>query len=152
MAATSLKLPEALKRRIERLAGAANKTPHAFMVDVLSQEADRAELRERFAADAAVSEKETMESGKAVPLGAALDFLAEHNSKLARERIISGRRAFELLADHPLLGREAEDGRRELILSRGKFGYVAKYRRLPNEDIVLILAVRHQLEADYKGD
>jgi predicted transcriptional regulator len=75
MSATSLKLPEALKRRIERLAGAANKTPHAFMVAVLSQEADRAELRERFAADAAVSEKETMESGKAVPLGAAFDYL-----------------------------------------------------------------------------
>jgi len=75
MSATSLKLPEALKRRIDRLAGAANKTPHAFMVDVLSQEADRAELRERLAADAAVSEKETMESGKAVPLGTASDYL-----------------------------------------------------------------------------
>jgi predicted transcriptional regulator len=75
MAATSLKLPEGLKRRIERLAGAANKTPHAFMVDVLSREADRAELRERFAEDAAVSEKESMESGKAVPLGIAFDYL-----------------------------------------------------------------------------
>ncbi|MGA2191632.1 MAG: hypothetical protein ABSH33_24245 [Steroidobacteraceae bacterium] len=75
MAATSLKLPEALKRRIERLAGAANKTPHAFMVEVLSQEADRAELRERFAEDAAVSEKEAMESGKAVPLRVAFDYL-----------------------------------------------------------------------------
>jgi plasmid stabilization system protein ParE len=40
------------------------------------------------------------------------DFLAEHNPKLARERIVSVRRAFELLADHQLLGREAEDGRR----------------------------------------
>jgi predicted transcriptional regulator len=39
MAATSLKLPEGLKRRIERLAGAANKTAHAFMVEALSQEA-----------------------------------------------------------------------------------------------------------------
>jgi predicted transcriptional regulator len=69
IAATSLKLPEALKRRIAQLAGAANKTPHAFKADVLSHEADRAELRERFAADAAVSEKETMGSGKAVPRG-----------------------------------------------------------------------------------
>ena len=90
MAATSLKLPEALKRRIERLAGAANKTPHAFMIDVLSQEADRAELRERFAADAAVSEKETMESGKAVPLGAAFDYLqarvAGKSARRPRER------------------------------------------------------------------
>ena len=75
MAATSLKLPEALKRRIERLAGAANKTPHAFMIEVLSQEADRADLRKRFAEDAAISEKEAMESGKAVPLGVAFDYL-----------------------------------------------------------------------------
>jgi predicted transcriptional regulator len=75
MAATSLKIPEELKRRIERLAGAANKTPHAFMIDVLSQEANRAELRERFAEDAAISEKEAMESGKAVPVAAAFDYL-----------------------------------------------------------------------------
>ena len=51
-----------------------------------------------------------------------------------------------------MLGREAEEGRRELILSRGKFDYVAKYRWVPDEDIVLILAVRLQLEAGYKGD
>jgi predicted transcriptional regulator len=75
MTATSLKIPEDLKRRIERLAEAANKTPHAFMIDVLSQEAQRAELRERFAEDAAISEKEAMESGKAVPVAAAFDYL-----------------------------------------------------------------------------
>ena len=78
------------------------------------------------------------------------EVLAEHNPAAARDRILSVRRAFELLADHPLLGREAEDGRRELILSRGNFGYIAKYRWVPAEDVVLILAVRHQLEAGYK--
>jgi plasmid stabilization system protein ParE len=80
------------------------------------------------------------------------DFLADHIPKLAPERMVSVRRAFELLADHPLLGREAEDGRRELILSRGKFGYVAKYRWIPAEDTVLILAVRHQLETGYRTE
>ena len=80
------------------------------------------------------------------------EFLAEHNPKLARERMLSVRRALELLADHPLLGRQAEDGRRELILSRGRFGYVAKYRWVPAEDAILILAVRHQLEAGYKEE
>ena len=75
MAATSLKLPENLKRRIERLAGAANKTPHAFMVEALSQEVDRSELRERFASDSDVSESETMASGKAFPLDVAFDYL-----------------------------------------------------------------------------
>jgi predicted transcriptional regulator len=75
MSATSLKLPEGLKRRIARLAGAANKTAHAFMVEALSREADRAEMRERFAKDAAISELETMESGKAIPLVVAFDYL-----------------------------------------------------------------------------
>jgi plasmid stabilization system protein ParE len=80
------------------------------------------------------------------------DFLADHNPTHARERMLSFGRAFELLSDHPLLGRQAEDGRRELILSRGRFGYVAKYRWVPAEDVVLILAVRHQLEAGYKEE
>jgi hypothetical protein len=45
------------------------------MVEVLSQEAGRPEIRERFAKDAAISETETMESVKAVPLAAAFDYL-----------------------------------------------------------------------------
>jgi plasmid stabilization system protein ParE len=80
------------------------------------------------------------------------EFLADHNPTLARGRMLSVRRAFELLSDHPLLGRQAEDGRRELILSRGRFGYIAKYRWVPSEDVVLILAVRHQLEAGYREE
>lgn len=80
------------------------------------------------------------------------DFIAVENPQKAREQILSVRKAFELLADHPLLGRSAEEGRRELILSRGRYGYIAKYRWLPAEDIVLILAVRHQLEAGYEGE
>jgi plasmid stabilization system protein ParE len=56
--------------------------------------------------------------------------------------MLSVRRAFELLSDHPLLGRSAEDGRRELVLSRGRYGYVAKYRWVPAEDVVLILPIR----------
>jgi plasmid stabilization system protein ParE len=77
------------------------------------------------------------------------DFIANDDLRRARERLLSVRKAFELLADHPLLGRGAEDGRRELVLSRGRHGYIAKYRWLPADDIVLILAVRHQLEAGY---
>jgi plasmid stabilization system protein ParE len=80
------------------------------------------------------------------------DFIAAENPQKAREQVLSVRKAFELLGDHPLLGRTAEDGRRELILSRGRYGYIAKYRWLPAEDIVLILAVRHQLEAGYTGE
>jgi len=76
VAATSLKLPDDLKRRIEKLAGNAGQTPHAFMVEALAREAERAELRERFAADASEAERETVASGKAYGLDAAFDYLA----------------------------------------------------------------------------
>lgn len=78
------------------------------------------------------------------------DFIAAEHPGRARQQLRSVRRAFELLGDHPLIGREAEDGRRELVLSRGRYGYIAKYRWIAAEDVVLILAVRHQLEAGYR--
>jgi len=85
MAATSLKLPEDLKRRIERLAATARKTPHAFMVETLAREAERAELREKFAADAAQSEKEVMATGKAFGPAETFDYLtARVTGKKAR--------------------------------------------------------------------
>lgn len=80
------------------------------------------------------------------------DFIAAEDPVRALEQVSSVRKAFELLTDHPLLGRVAEEGRRELVLSRGRYGYIAKYRWLPAEDIILILAIRHQLEAGYAGD
>lgn len=80
------------------------------------------------------------------------DFVAEADPKLATSQLSSIRAAFEVLTDHPLLGRPAEDGRRELVLSRGKYGYIAKCRRFPADDVVLILAVKHQREAGYIED
>lgn len=80
MAATSLKLPEDLKRRIERLASAANKTPHAFMVEALAREADRSELRARFADEASRSEQEAISSGRTFDLAATFDYLTARAS------------------------------------------------------------------------
>ena len=75
MAATSLKLPDELKRRLERLAAHAHKTPHAFMVEVLAREAERSELRERFAAEAAESERQAVGGGKTYSLDETFDYL-----------------------------------------------------------------------------
>jgi len=75
VSATSLKLPDELKRSIVRMATRAGLTPHAFMVDALAREAARAELRERFASEAEESEREALASGKAVPLAVAFDYL-----------------------------------------------------------------------------
>jgi len=54
--------------------------------------------------------------------------------------------AIEMLADHPLVGREAEEELRELVVSRGKTGYVVLYDFAEIEDAILIGAVRHQRE------
>ena len=88
MAATSLKLPEELKRRIERLASTAGKSPHAFMVEALTREAEQSELRQRFATDSALSEKEAMASGKTYSLAPTFDYLDKRVSgrKVRRPR------------------------------------------------------------------
>jgi plasmid stabilization system protein ParE len=49
------------------------------------------------------------------------------------------RRALDLLSDHPLPRRDAENGRLELILSHGEFGHVVNDRWVPSEDVVMIL-------------
>ena len=74
------------------------------------------------------------------PQGAAV---AEHVVELIAE-------AVELLEHHPLVGRPAEHDLRELVISRGKTGYVALYDYDADEDIVVILAIRHQREAGYR--
>ena len=76
MSATSLKLPDDLKRRIAKLAAGAGHSPHAFMVDALTREAERSELRRQFAAEAAASEREALASGKAHSLEATFVYLA----------------------------------------------------------------------------
>lgn len=75
MAATSLKLSDELKRRIERLAAGEHKSTHAYMVDVLAREVERSELRARFAEEAATSEADTLAGGKTYDLAQAFDYL-----------------------------------------------------------------------------
>jgi addiction module RelE/StbE family toxin len=57
--------------------------------------------------------------------------------------------AVEVLERHPEIGRLAEHGLRELVISRGKTGYIALYDFYVEDDLVVILAVRAQREAGY---
>jgi hypothetical protein len=45
MSTTTLRIDEALRDRISRLAHALSQTPHSFMVEALAQKADEAEWR-----------------------------------------------------------------------------------------------------------
>jgi plasmid stabilization system protein ParE len=58
--------------------------------------------------------------------------------------------ALNILTHSPEIGRKVAHGHRELVISRGRTGYLALYRFLPERQRVLILAVRHQREAGYK--
>lgn len=59
--------------------------------------------------------------------------------------------ALAVLERHPMIGRPAEEGLRELVISRGKTGYVALYDYFETEDAVLVLALRHQREAGFSA-
>ena len=79
------------------------------------------------------------------------DFLLGQSPPLAKATapiIVSGLQA---LKTHPLIGRQVEYGLRELLISRGRTGYVALYEYQPATDTVLVLAVRHQREAGFEG-
>jgi addiction module RelE/StbE family toxin len=62
------------------------------------------------------------------------------------ELILAG---IAVVADHPLIGRPVESGYRELVISRGRSGYIALYRYHEARDAVLVLAFRHQRDAGY---
>lgn len=79
----------------------------------------------------------------------AFEFLAQHDPRAAAGAAAAIRDAVEALSRHPLIGRPADAGLRELVISYGKTGYVALYRFLPRRDEIRVLAIRHQRELDY---
>jgi addiction module RelE/StbE family toxin len=74
------------------------------------------------------------------------DFLIESNPTAALATVELIEEAIMLLGRHPLIGRLVDDVLRELIISRGKSGYVALYSFEQNRNTILILAIRHQKE------
>ncbi len=60
--------------------------------------------------------------------------------------------ALAILQRHSLIGRRVESGLRELVISRGKSGYLALYRWVALLDEVRVLAIRHQREAGYRQE
>lgn len=80
------------------------------------------------------------------------DFLLENNPQAALgtgEILMDG---LAILARHPLIGRVVEEGYRELVISRGRNGYLALYRYDAEHDRAIILAIRHQREQGHVGE
>ncbi len=77
------------------------------------------------------------------------DFLAENDPLAAAETVGLIKEAVTILNRHPMIGRPVESELRELVISRGQTGYVVLYSFEEDEDVVLMLAARHQREAGY---
>ncbi len=78
-----------------------------------------------------------------------VDFLRENDPQAAAETLDLLIDGLEILKAHPLVGRPAEAGLREVVVSRGRSGYLALYRFLATHDTALVLAIRHQSEGGY---
>ena len=79
------------------------------------------------------------------------DFLMETEPQAAQATAGLIFEALEILVHSPEIGRKVHLGQRELVISRGRTGYLALYRFLPRMQRMLVLALRHQRESGYKG-
>ena len=77
---------------------------------------------------------------------ATLRFTPAALSDLERLAAFLLQSGMKVLADHPLIGRRIEGDRRELLIFRGRTGYVVQYAFRPAQDEVVFLAIRHQRE------
>ena len=75
------------------------------------------------------------------------DFLIEINKNAALETIELVESAIQILSQHPLIGRTCDTHLRELVISRGKSGYVAIYSFDEKKNAVVICSIRHQKES-----
>lgn len=77
------------------------------------------------------------------------DFLVEHDPTSAGSTLEIIANAVEVLRRHPYIGRQVQNGLRELVISRGRTGYVALYEFNSARDEITVHKLRHQLEAGY---
>jgi plasmid stabilization system protein ParE len=74
------------------------------------------------------------------------EFLEERDPDSAAETGGLLLKGLAILKDHPLIGRKVEEEFRELVISRGRTGYIALYEYEVARDTALVLAIRHQRE------
>ena len=81
--ATSLKLPQRLKARVERLSKRSKESPHAFMIRAIAEQVHAEELHSKFLADAAQADQAMQRTGLAY---SAEDVHAYLEAKVAGRR------------------------------------------------------------------
>jgi len=78
------------------------------------------------------------------------EFLVESDDPMAGELLDFILDALQVLTHQPGIGRPVEGGLRELIILRGRSGYLARYEFNNARDLVLVARIRHQRESGYE--
>ena len=76
-------------------------------------------------------------------------FLLDSDDPLAGGLIAFVMQAIAVLKIQPNIGRPVGAGLRELIISRGRTGYLARYLFQATVNLVTVLRIRHQRESGY---
>ena len=82
-------------------------------------------------------------------LEALVDFLLSDMPEHAVQTVDLIMDALNILQNHPNIGRPVQHPLRELVMSRGRTGYVALYEYDAQADVDVVLAIRHQRLAGY---
>lgn len=77
------------------------------------------------------------------------DFLRQSDAASSASTPALILRALGILEEHPCMGQPVDGGLRQLVISRGRTGYVALYRYREDIDVAVVLAIRHQREAGF---
>ena len=77
------------------------------------------------------------------------EFLAGSSDSMEGELLDFILDALQVLTHQPGIGRPVEGGLRELIISRNRSGYLARYEFDDVIDMVLVARLRHQRESGY---
>ena len=77
------------------------------------------------------------------------EFLAQSEDPMAGELLDFILDALHVLTHQPGIGRPVKGGLRELIISRRRSGYLARYEFDQMRDLVLVARIRHQRESGY---
>lgn len=75
--AVSLRIPEAVKKRVAKQAEAQDTTAHAFMLDAIREKLEAEEARAAFHAEARRRLASMKRTGTGIPATAAFDYLRE---------------------------------------------------------------------------
>ena len=80
------------------------------------------------------------------------EFLVESDDPMAGGLLDFILDALQVLTHQPGIGRPVEGGLRELIISRRRSSYLARYAFDEARDLVLVARIRHQRESGYSED